>query len=73
MDVKSMAETLITWTLSCTNSEQLEVIDGMIDRYLIKRYQGEKELAHHVSKVLMALREQSANLHKAPFSDLIMN
>lgn len=73
MTLKDTASTLIKWAESSTTLEQLELLDSLIDRFLINRFRGDISLASEVAKVLIALQGQSKIVAKEPMPETTMN
>lgn len=57
---KEVSDTLIAWTASCTTQEQTELINECIDKFLIERFKGNLQLAHEVTRVMVALQNKVA-------------
>lgn len=73
MTLQETIQTMIRWTQSCVNQEQLDLLDNAIDRLVILPFKNHPDIYHETSKLFVAMSEQSKLVIQPAFPVLNMN
>lgn len=66
MTLQETADTLIKWCNSCDKFEQVELLDSLVERFVIHPFRSHIELNHQVTRILVAIRDRSFSLREEP-------